>query len=148
MFLGFLFIFELGCLICGLSSSSIVLIIGRVISGIGSSGIMNGALTMVAVSTPLEKRPALMGILMACAQLGLIIGPLVGGALTEYTTWRWCKFPLTSSPALALLTLFKAFTSTSPSAPSLQFSFFSSISLTVESELKGPRCISSGRSST
>lgn len=68
-----------------------MLIIGRAIAGIGVSGSQNGAFTIVAASVPLEKRPALIGMLMGGSQLGLVIGPLIGGALTEYTSWRWCK---------------------------------------------------------
>ncbi|KAK7420979.1 hypothetical protein QQZ08_010152 [Neonectria magnoliae] len=78
LFLWFLFVFEVGCLICGLANSSVMLIIGRTVAGMGSSGIQNGAFTIMAASTPLEKRPPLMGILMAGAQLGLVIGPLIG----------------------------------------------------------------------
>lgn len=76
-----------------------MLIIGRAVAGIGSSGIQNGAFTIMAASVPLEKRPPLMGILMGGAQLGIVLGPVIGGALTEYTTWRWC----TCNPSFAPL---------------------------------------------
>jgi MFS family permease len=30
-------------------------------------------------------------IIFAVSQIGLVLGPLIGGALSTYTTWRWCK---------------------------------------------------------
>jgi MFS family permease len=68
-----------------------MLIIGRAVAGLGGAGLLNGGLTIISASAPIEKRPLLIGIFLGIMQLGLATGPLVGGSLTEYATWRWCK---------------------------------------------------------
>ena len=105
-YMTFLAIFELGSLICGVAISSNMLIVGRAIAGVGFSGIQVGTFTIIAACAPMEKRPALMGVAMGIAQTGLAIGPLIGGALTEYATWRWCFYLNLPLGCLVALLLF------------------------------------------
>ncbi|KAH0425118.1 hypothetical protein CcaCcLH18_11137 [Colletotrichum camelliae] len=60
IYLSCLFLFELGSLICGVAKSSNMLIVGRAISGMGSAGLYNGALTIIGNSVPLAKRPMII----------------------------------------------------------------------------------------
>jgi MFS family permease len=56
-FLAFLLLFEVGSVLCGAAVSSTMLIIGRAVAGLGGSGLISGALTIIAAALPLHKRP-------------------------------------------------------------------------------------------
>ena len=105
MFLG---CFELGSLICALAKSSAMLVIGRAVAGMGSSGLVNGALTILSVAAHPSKRPTFLAIIMAMAGAGQLLGPLVGGALTEHVSWRWCfwiNLPIGGLTAVVILVI-------------------------------------------
>ncbi|KAI1259418.1 major facilitator superfamily domain-containing protein [Xylariaceae sp. FL1019] len=92
VYLAFFVVFEVGSLLCGVATSSTFFIIGRAIAGIGVSGLQNGALSLCAGAVPLQKRPFYLGLLIGIGQLGIVLGPLIGGALTDYVSWRWCFY--------------------------------------------------------
>ncbi|KAF7940639.1 uncharacterized protein EAE97_006825 [Botrytis byssoidea] len=66
-------IFEIGSLICTTAHSSITLIVGRAIAGLGAAG-----------------RAAYLGIMSAAFGLAAILGPFLGAVILQLTTWRWC----------------------------------------------------------
>lgn len=55
VYLSAIAIFELGSLICGAAPTSVALIVGRAVAGVGSAGIFAGALVIVAYTVPLRK---------------------------------------------------------------------------------------------
>lgn len=61
-YLASLLLFELGSLLCGVASSSMMLIFGRAIAGFGSAGITTGSFIVVSTAVPLQARPILMAV--------------------------------------------------------------------------------------
>ncbi|KAJ6095337.1 MFS general substrate transporter [Penicillium sp. IBT 16267x] len=92
VFLAAIILFEVGSLVCGVTPTSAGLIIGRVVAGLGCGENMPGAILMISQNVPLHRRALLNAVIMGMASVAGTLGPLVGGALTEHATWRWCFY--------------------------------------------------------
>ncbi|KAL3495473.1 major facilitator superfamily domain-containing protein [Aspergillus germanicus] len=104
-------LFELGSLICAVAQNSVTLIVGRAISGIGAAGISSGSYTILAFSVRPGQRPAMTGLLGASFAVASVAGPLIGGAFTEHSTWRWCfwiNLPIGGLAAALIIFFFTA----------------------------------------
>ncbi|KAJ6577047.1 transporter [Mycena vulgaris] len=104
-------IFETGSLVCGVSQNVNQLIAGRTVSGVGAAGVLVAMIQIISQATRLEDRPRLFGLFGAVFGLSSVIGPLIGGALTDKVTWRWCFFinlPIGGVSLSAVVLLLKA----------------------------------------
>ncbi|KAH8895394.1 MFS general substrate transporter [Thozetella sp. PMI_491] len=79
----------LGSGICGGATTEVMLIAGRAIQGIGSGGLNMAGEVIISDMVPLRYRGNYVSILLIVSTVGYSIGPFVGGAIVEHTTWRW-----------------------------------------------------------
>ena len=79
-------VFTLASLLCGLASSSEMLIGARVLQGAGAALMNPATLSIIAATFPPRQRGTAIGIWAGVSALALAIGPLVGGLITEHVT--------------------------------------------------------------
>ncbi|EED15781.1 MFS drug efflux transporter, putative [Talaromyces stipitatus ATCC 10500] len=86
-------IFEVGSAVCGSSPNMNALIVGRVLCGIGGSGLYIGVITLLAATTTLHERPIYVASTGMTWGLGMVLGPIVGGGFSESSVgWRWAFY--------------------------------------------------------
>lgn len=66
-----------------------VLVAARAVQGLGGAVLMPLTLTLLAGAVPGERRAVAMGAWSAMGGLGVALGPLVGGAVTQGLSWQW-----------------------------------------------------------
>jgi EmrB/QacA subfamily drug resistance transporter len=83
-----MWIFTFSSLLSAISTSAIVLISFRVLQGIGSAMIFGTGVAILSSVFPLRERGGALGINVAAVYLGVSLGPLLGGFLTQQFGWR------------------------------------------------------------
>jgi EmrB/QacA subfamily drug resistance transporter len=73
-------------------TTDIELVIFRAIQGIGSSFISSNAPSMITDIFPREETGKALGINVATIYLGLVTGPVLGGLIVQFSTWRLIFF--------------------------------------------------------
>jgi EmrB/QacA subfamily drug resistance transporter len=87
-------LFVVGSLIAGFSQNIEMLIVSRVVQGLGAGGVTALATIVMAAMIPPRELGKYSGLFGAVFGVGTVAGPLIGGLLvdTSWLGWRWCFF--------------------------------------------------------
>ena len=90
-------LFALGSAVAVLAPNFWIFLSARAVQAFGAGGIFPVATAAIGDAVPLQRRGAALGMVAAMWGLAAIIGPLFGGLVTHFVSWRWifvANFPL------------------------------------------------------
>jgi len=105
VFLTGLAIFLAGSALAGAAHSMGQLIAFRMLQGIGAGSLMTLGMTIVGELFGLEQRARMQGYVSGVWGVASLLGPLLGGLLTDHVSWRWVFYINLPFGALAILLL-------------------------------------------
>ncbi len=141
IFMWGVFIFILSSYMCGISTELGPILIYRLIQGIGSAMLLSVAPAIISKTSSAKSRGRAFGYISLATTLGLSSGYLVGGIVTEYTSWNWIFFLNIPIGIMVLLMARKFMPSETITVPEenfdkigaiISFLFFLSLILAVE----------------
>ena len=89
IFLTGIIIFLVGSILCGLSQTMVQLVILRGFQGVGGGILISIAFTILADLFTPRERGKYAGLLSSMWGVASIVGPAVGGFITDHLSWRW-----------------------------------------------------------
>ncbi|MCT2584969.1 MFS transporter [Actinophytocola sp. S1-96] len=107
-------LFLAGLFTAGLADGMAVLLVGRVLQGLGLGTQVVGIYVLVALVFPVRRRPAAFGLLAAAWVVPSLVGPTAAGLVTEHVGWRWVFLGITPFALLGVLLLLPAIRSLPP----------------------------------
>jgi EmrB/QacA subfamily drug resistance transporter len=85
-------VFSVASLVCGLSTTSLMLNLARAVQGVGGAIMFATSLALIAQAFQGKDRGTAFGVFGAVSGGAVAVGPLVGGAITSGIGWRWIFF--------------------------------------------------------
>lgn len=89
--IGFI-IFSISSLFCGLAPTLPVLIVCRIMQGMGAALLQANSVSIITFATPKEDLGKAIGFQASAQGIGLSLGPVIGGALLSFVSWKWLFF--------------------------------------------------------
>jgi EmrB/QacA subfamily drug resistance transporter len=89
MYLTGLTIFLVGSALSGLSRTMVELIAFRMLQGLGAGSLITIGMTIIGDLFKLERRAKVQGYISGVWGVASLVGPLLGGLLTDFVSWRW-----------------------------------------------------------
>ncbi len=93
-------------MLCGFAPTSLILIIGRALQGIGAAFLVPGSLAIISAAFTGAERGRAIGTWSGFSAITTAIGPVIGGWLVEHVSWRAVFF---INVPLAALVVFLSF---------------------------------------
>ncbi|WP_158866932.1 MDR family MFS transporter [Leifsonia sp. AG29] len=89
VFLVSLIVFVLASVACGFATSMGWLIASRGVQGMSSAGLQLMPQTIIAHTTTPRERPKYLALIGAAFPVAILIGPVLGGLITDFWGWQW-----------------------------------------------------------
>ena len=102
-------LFLAGSVLCGAAWNMTALILARAVQGIGAGAVQPINVTIVGDLYSVAERARVQGYVASVWGVSAVLGPALGGAFSEYLSWRWIFFINLPLGAVAIWTLAREF---------------------------------------
>jgi EmrB/QacA subfamily drug resistance transporter len=99
-------LFTVASVLCGLAPNVNLLILARAFQGVGGALLVPGSLAIISASFDSKQRGRAIGTWSGFTAITSAVGPVLGGLLVQYASWRWVFFINVPIATIVLIVLF------------------------------------------